>query len=130
MKRCTILIATLGLAALATSPVAAQALDPDVKCMLASDVFGRMEKDQNRRQLAVLSGLFYFGRIDGRLSPAQMKAQILAVGTQMKATDLGPVMNECAKRFQSRQQALQAIGKQVAAQAPKPPAGPAAPPKK
>jgi hypothetical protein len=125
------LIATLGLAALATSPVAAQALDPDVKCMLASDVFGRMEKDQNRRQLAVLSGLFYFGRIDGRLSPAQMKAQILAVGTQMKATDLGPVMNECAKRFQSAAASAagdRQAGRRAGAQAPV--AGPVVPPKK
>jgi hypothetical protein len=117
MKLRSTLIAGLGLV-LAAGPVGAQALDPDVKCMLASDVFARNEKDPGRKQLAVVSGLFFFGRIDGRLGAPQIKAQLLAAQKALKPTDLPPIMNDCVKRFQARELALQEIGKSIAPPAP------------
>ncbi|WP_404713242.1 hypothetical protein [Sphingomonas sp. MMS24-J13] len=113
MTRTSTLIAGLGLV-LAAAPVGAQAIDADIKCMLASDVFARNEKDPGRKQLAVVSGLFFFGRIDGRLAAPQIKAQLLAAQRGIKPTDLPPIMNDCVKRFQSRELALQAIGKSIA----------------
>jgi hypothetical protein len=49
----------------------------------------------------------------------------------MKTADLGPVMNDCAKRLQAKQVALQEMGKSIAASAPKTSAAkPAVPAKK
>jgi hypothetical protein len=127
MKLHTTLFAGLGLV-LAAAPVGAQALDPDVKCMLASDVFARNEKDPGRKQLAVVSGLFFFGRIDGRLSAPQIKTQLAAAQKTLKPNDLPPIMNDCVKRFQARNVALQEIGKSIAPSAP-PAAAPAPTPR-
>lgn len=124
MIRYSTLMAGLGLV-LAAAPVGAQAIDADIKCMLAADVFARNEKDPGRKQIAVVSGLFFFGRIDGRLAAPQIKAQLVAAQHTLKQTDLPAIMNDCVKRFQARNVALQQIGKSITP--PAPPAGAPAP---
>ena len=114
-----------GLAIAAAAPAAAQTVDQDVKCMLASNVFATQEKDPQRKQIAQASALYYFGRVDGRVPLPQLKDKILTVGKSFTPATLGPVMTTCARQLQDRQKALQDVGRQVAAAAPKGP-----PPKK
>jgi hypothetical protein len=104
----------LGLSLAIAAPAMAQAIDADVKCMLTSNFFARAEKDAARQKLAVVTGSYYFGRADARLSAAQLKAQLIAAGkSQIKPAELPPIMNDCAKRFQERDRALQEIGKSI-----------------
>ena len=124
--RTPIILAALA-AGLAASAASAQVADQDMKCLLAANAFSSQEKDPQQKQLAMASGMFFSGRVDARLSPAQIKAQIMALNKTLKPADLGPIMDACARQFIAKQQALQAIGKAIAATLPKPaaPVGPA-----
>lgn len=114
------------LALVAAAPAAAQAADADVRCLLAANVFARAEKDPVKKELAVATGLFFSGRADARLSPAQLKAAIQSQGKALTTETVAQVMTACAKGFQDKQRGLQAIGRQIAAARP-PPAASASP---
>lgn len=109
------------------APAAAQSVDQDVRCMIASNIFASVEKDPKLKQIAQVSSLYYFGRVDARLNPAQLKAQIISLGKTMNKTTLGPTMTTCARQFGQKQQALAAMGKSMTEAAPAP--APAAPKK-
>ncbi len=111
---------------LATAAAAsAQTTDQDVRCVLAGNAFGATEKDAARKQLALATALFFGGRVDARLSPAQMRAAVAAQGRALTTADLPATMTACAARFQAKERAMQAIGRQVAeAQHPQPAAPP------
>jgi hypothetical protein len=105
----------------AATPASAQALDPDVRCMLVSNLFAQAEKDPQRKQLSAISSVFYFGKVSARLNPAQIKQQLQLLDKAVKPAELPAVMTNCAKQFQAKQQAFLALGRSVA---PKAPAGP------
>lgn len=123
MRTPIILAAIAG--SLTASAATAQVADQDMKCLLAANAFSSQEKDPQKKQLAMAAGMFFSGRVDARLSPAQIKAQILTLNKTLKPADLGPLMDGCARQFIAKQQALQTIGKSIAASLPAP--GPAAP---
>lgn len=116
MQRPLGLIAALLLAA----PALAQAADADVRCMMAGNVFGKAEKDPAKKQLALATGLFFSGRADARLSPAQLKAAILAQGKALTTENVADAMTVCARTFQAKQRGLVTIGQQIAGSQPKP----------
>lgn len=99
-------LATLSLAAgLSLLPTVAQAqtADPDVRCMLVSNVFAEKEPDAKKKQVAILSVTYYLGRIDAKLSPAQFRAAVIAVGKEPLGKDIAQTMTACAKGLQSKQ---------------------------
>jgi len=107
-----------GLAAAATValtgvPAAAQGANEDVKCLLAANLFVKAEKDPTKHQIAVLSSYFYLGRVDGRLSGAQLTAAIKAQAPTITPQAAGPIMTACAKRLQSAAMAVETIGKSL-----------------
>jgi hypothetical protein len=118
MRRTALLAAAIAVAA-PLAPVTAQVADQDLRCLLAANVFARAEKDAKRKQVAVVATFFYLGRIDGRLTPAQLKARMLAVGKTLNTKNAGEIMTGCARTLQQRELAFQGIGKELAAQAPK-----------
>jgi hypothetical protein len=95
---------------LAASPADAQSTNEDVKCLLASNVFVKAEKDPGKRQVAVLSSFFYLGRVDARLAGAQLGAAMKAQAPTITPQTAGPIMTACAKRLQSAGMAVQTIG--------------------
>ena len=108
IRRLTLVAATSALIWIA--PVSAQGPDNDVRCLTTSKFFAATEKDPQKKQLAVASAFFFLGRIDARLSPAQIKAQLVAPGALIKQSEAGSIMNACAKKVQVTQRSLQAIG--------------------
>ena len=92
----------------------AQGADEDVKCMIASNIFVKAETDQAKRQVAVLSSYFYLGRVDGRLSGAQLSAALKSQAGAITPQTAGPIMTACAKRLQSTAAAMQTMGKELA----------------
>lgn len=99
---------------LATSaPAFAQPADQDVRCLLASNLFVRAEKDPARRQIAVLSSYFYLGRVDGRLPGPALTAALKAQSAAINPANAGPIMTECAKRLQSAGVAIQMLGREL-----------------
>ena len=99
--------------AVPAAPSFAQNADQDVRCLMASNAFARAEKDAPKRQLAMATGLFYLGRLDGRVSGAQLKAAMVAQAKSLNPTNLPPAMNACVKHFVQTQAMLQSIGKQL-----------------
>ena len=100
------------------SPVLAQSVDSDVRCLLAANVFARQEKDPARKQLAVAAAGFYLGRLDARISNEQLKTAVLAQAKIMPAESLGPTMTDCAKHLQQKGLALNALATPAPAPAP------------
>lgn len=109
---------------IAGAPVVAQTADQDVRCVLAGNAFGATEKNPVRKQLALATALFFGGRVDARLSPAQMRAAVAAQGRALTTADLPATMTACAAQFQAKERAMQAIGRQVAAAQHPQPAAP------
>ncbi|WP_442679049.1 hypothetical protein ACSBM8_16330 [Sphingomonas sp. ASY06-1R] len=110
------------LAAMIAAPIAAQTVDQDVKCAVASNFFMKEEKDPGGQQLAKAASFYYLGRLDTRLSVQQLNSALLAQGRTMKTAELAPTMTTCAARLANKVKALQAS----AGPAPKP-AAPKAP---
>lgn len=113
MLRPVLLIAAITGLAVAV-PASAQAVDPDVQCLLASNAFSSLEKDPAKKQMAASAALFYAGRLDARLNPAQIKAKVLASGKSLNQQNAGTIMTACAKQLQAKQKALQAMGQEIA----------------
>ncbi len=115
-------LAAAGLAA----PLAAQSVDDDVRCLLASNFFARTEKNPQQKQLAMASAAFYLGRLDARISNEQLNSAAMAQAKTMTAPSLGPVMTNCAKRLVQKGIAQHTLG---ASSAPGKPVSPAKPKK-
>lgn len=119
--------AALVLCLATTAPAFAQTAEQDVRCLLASNVFGATEKDPMRKQMALATALFFAGRADAHIPPATFKTLLAAQGKALTEANTPAVMTTCAKQFQARERALQQMGREVAqAQQPKPAAAPAA----
>lgn len=108
------LLLIVGLPVLA-SPGAAQAVDPDVRCLVLSNWFARSDKDPGRKQLAAASATYFLGRIDARLSDAQLRTQVVALGKSLNKDNAGPLMNACVRRFADKQKAMLAMGQSITA---------------
>jgi hypothetical protein len=100
--------------ALTNAPAAAQTANDDVKCLLASNLFVKAEKDPGKHQVAVLTSYYYLGRVDARLAGAQLTAALKAQAPTITADNAGPTMTACAKRVQSATMAIQTVGKSLA----------------
>jgi hypothetical protein len=113
MRRFIISCVAMCVSGFAAAPAVAQDPGSDVRCLLVSNVFARIEADATRKQLAQASAVYFTGRAAARLSPAQIKAQIVAQSKSVDKTTGGPIMTACAKRFQQDQRMMQAIGQDL-----------------
>ena len=104
------------------APASAQDVGTDVRCILVSNVFARIETDATRKQLAQASAMYFTGRVTARLSAPQIKAQFLAQSKAVDKYNGGPIMTACAKRFQQDQRMLQGIGQELQKSKPAAPA--------
>lgn len=93
----------------AAAPAAAQNIDSDARCMLASNYFVRQETVPARKQLAFASQLFYLGRLDARISTKQLADTLQAQAKLMTKDSISATMNDCVKRLQQKDMALKAL---------------------
>lgn len=106
-------------AALAADP-APQARTPamDMRCFLISSAAQQTVPDQNVRQIAMMTGLFYLGRVSGQMTDAQMEAVALAEAKALKTADSQTVQAlfaQCGEFMGTKGQTLQAMGKRMEA---------------
>lgn len=97
----------------------AQAGDPDVRCLIVSNIFAQKEADPQRKQFATLAVSFYLGRIDARLTQAQFRAAVIAMGKQTMGKEVGPIMSACAQTLQTKQIAVSQMIKGIAQAQPR-----------
>lgn len=106
------LILTCGALALTLPvPVAAQTINDDVRCLLLSASFARVAKDENTRRGAAMTGAFYLGRVDGRISKPALAAAIRAQGKGLPAKEAAAAMQACAARATAAEQQVSAAQK-------------------
>lgn len=109
-----IMVAVAGAAfAMTGNAAVAQGANEDVRCLLASNLFTKAEKDPAKRQVAVLASYFYLGRVDGQLSGQQLANALKSQAPAIKPESAGGIMTACAKRLRSAGMAIQTLGKQL-----------------
>ena len=96
-------------------PITAQAqtTNEDVRCLLLSASFARIAKDDNSRRASAMTGAFYLGRVNGRLSGPALSAAIRAQGSGLPAKQAEPIMRACAARAAAAERELSVAVKQV-----------------
>ena len=100
-------VITLGTIMLSAAPAFAQGVDKDMRCMILSEAFSKMEKDPAKKQLAVATELYYFGRVDVQISGVALRSQFTAQKSVLQQQNAGLEMSACAKEFISHQHNLQ-----------------------
>lgn len=98
-----------------TAPVAvrAQSTNEDVRCLMVSSVFARIARDDNTRRASAMTGAFYLGRLNGRISTPALTAAIRSQDNGMPAKQAEPIMRACAVRATAAQEQVAAIAKQL-----------------
>lgn len=115
MKAWQVMSVAAGAALFVSAPATAQA-NNDVRCLMASNLFSRAAKDPKARTVAEAGKYFYLGRISGRLSEQQVRAQMQAESKTLTAKSAGNVMNACLRQMQSGAAMVQRVGKQLTPQ--------------
>jgi hypothetical protein len=102
-------LSTFGLA----SPSAAAPADANVRCFLVSNLFAKAAKDAKGQQIAAFVRFYNLGQMQAKLSPAQIKTQIVAVGKTLTDASAATAMNACASDLEAADKAIEAIGQQL-----------------
>jgi hypothetical protein len=87
----------------------AQTVADDARCLLVSSTYARTAKDPRARQVAQTASAFYLGRVDGRYSPAALKATLAAELKLVSAGNAASIMNACAARLAQAETQIQAM---------------------
>ena len=107
-------VCLLATALLLASSTPASAQSADVKCLLVSNLFSKASKEAKARQVAEITKYYYLGRVYGRLSDAQLKAQMMALQKTVTPANAGPTMNGCTRAMQAATTAIQRVAAQAA----------------
>lgn len=98
---------------LAAGPASAQAVN-DVRCLLVSNLFAKAAKDPKAKALAEATKYYFLGKLQGRISSAQLRTQAVAEAKSITPKGAGPVMNACAKQLQGTVISVESALKQAA----------------
>lgn len=96
-----------------SAPVQAQGINEDVRCFLLSTGFARAAKAEDSRRASALTGAFYLGRLDGRISRPALIAAIRRHGSGMPTSQAAPIMRACAARAGVAEGQIEAAAKQA-----------------
>lgn len=110
--RLTVSLTALAMQAALASPAAAQSAD--VKCLLVSNLYSKASTDAKARQVAEVAKYYYLGRIHGRMSEAQLKAQIVSMQKSVTAATSGEAMSSCARAMQTAAATIQRVALEAA----------------
>ena len=95
------------------APSSAQDAASDVKCFMASNVFAKAAPDDKGREAAIRTRFYYLGRVEARLTSAQLKAALAAQGKTFDMANAAATMNACVQRLDASAKAVQAIGMEL-----------------
>jgi hypothetical protein len=112
-----LLLAASAFPAMAANPPA-QNGPSDVRCLLLSNGFSKSANNEQARQAAAQTLIFYIGRLDGRMAPGALEAAMRAQAASIDPKAAGPEMTACAARLAHAQQTIQALGRAAAPAAP------------
>jgi hypothetical protein len=93
----TLLILAALAAATLSAQTSARTVTDDARCLFLSNAFATQATDPARRQLAVSTGAFFLGRLDGKASPAAIRGAFNANGS-LTVVQAKAMMNACVAR--------------------------------
>lgn len=106
---------------LAASAIPASAANPpaanppsDVRCLLLSNAFAKSANNDQAKQVAAQTLIFYVGRLDGRMAPAALEAAMRSQASSIDPKTAGPEMTACATRLARAQQTITTLGRAAA----------------
>lgn len=108
------MLALLIAGGLAAAPAPAAAQSADLRCLLVSNLYSKASKDGKARQIAEVTKYYYLGRVHGRMSEAQLKAQMAALQKVITPANAGPTMNGCMRQMQAAATTIQRVAQQAA----------------
>ena len=85
----------------------------DVTCLLASNVFTKASTDPKQRAAANGILVYYFGRVDARLSGPGLKDELQVAARGLNKNNLASTMNACGQFMAARQRAYEGIASQI-----------------
>ena len=89
----------------------AQTVADDAKCLLVSNTYARTSTTQEARVIAGSTAAFYLGRIDGRVSPAALKAALAAQQKLLTEKNGPAIMKACTERLGQVERTISAMAR-------------------
>lgn len=108
------MLAALFLSAQAPSGPPTDPLAFDLHCMIATASL-RDSPDPTIRANGTAAALFFFGRVDARLSEAELERRIVAETPPVQHEDRVQLMHACGQFMSERGQVLVGIGQRISA---------------
>jgi hypothetical protein len=84
-----------------------------LNCLLASNVFAQRETDQQRKELAHQSLLFFLGRLDPRMTPPQLASALKQTAAALNGVNAASLMNECVTELRAKATMFDSVGRQL-----------------
>ena len=89
------------------SQAAAQSAQNDLRCLLVSNLFAKNGSTAKVKRAGEAGSFFYLGRLDGRMSPAQLKAGVREQLKTLTVSNAGQIINRCARHMEASAQSIQ-----------------------
>lgn len=96
---------------------AAQTPTMDTRCFMVASAAAENLPDPQMKQMALMSSLFYLGRMSARMSDAEIETVALKEAKTLPTLDMPALLNQCGTFMGARGQAMNAIGQRMAAKA-------------
>ena len=86
----------------------------DAGCILIANIFATQVTNADQKNLAQNVLFFYFGRLEGRTSEAQMRAELRQARSMQLTNDTaGALMNNCAQGMQAKAKTFETVMQQL-----------------
>ena len=108
------ILAALFVSTFAQSSPQPDPLTFDLRCMIAASNL-RESTDATARASGTAAALFYFGRIDARLTEAELERRLAAEAAIIPTENRSQLMRDCGAFMSARGQALIRIGQRISA---------------
>lgn len=116
----TLTMAAAQPAAKPATPAAKPTPSPsNLNCLVVSSVFSQRETDQQRKEVAHQSLLFYLGRLDPRTSAPQLASALKQTADALNGVNAGSLMNECLGEPRTKASLFDSVLRQLEQQQPK-----------
>jgi RecB family exonuclease len=107
----SVIAAALAVLAGGASPApAVRDAETDLRCMIGATVASERADDDKVKQQLLGAAAFYMGRIDSRLTDAQVEAKMVEMAPTMASVDWQQEMTACGEYMRQRGGSFQEIG--------------------
>lgn len=108
----------LGMTVIGGAARAAEDQAPIMRCIVASGSLAASQ-DPAMAQVGAMSGLFWLGRVDPKISEADLEQSLSAVFAAMTPAQVAPEFDRCRKEMKDRSDLVSRVGARIQERAAK-----------